>query len=62
MKYSIGDLIDIIIDNVKMIAIIIDERPVKDFTKTIYDYKIIVCGIQTPLWVFEDEIQNKFEI
>lgn len=62
MKYEVGDLVDIIIDNVKSIGLLIDVRPVKDFTKTIYDYKILVCGIQTSMWVFEDEIQNKIEI
>ena len=61
MRYNIGDLVLIILDNIERIGLVIDDRSVLDVTKTIYDYKLLICGIERPQWVFHEEIQSKYE-
>jgi len=62
MRYNIGDLVFIIMDNIERMGLVIEERSVFDVTKTIYDYKLLLCGVEIPQWVFQEEIQGKYEI
>ena len=62
MRYNVGDLVLIILDNIERIGLVIDERSVFDVTKTIYDYKLLICGVEIPQWVFSEEIQRKYDV
>lgn len=58
MKYQVGDLISIILDNVERIGLILGIRQVQDTGCIIFDYQILVSGITVPFWAFEGEIMK----
>jgi hypothetical protein len=61
MKYNIGDLI-LVKRNPPKIAIVLEPYYIGTVKReSIYNYKVLFCGIETPSWIRGDEIVEKFE-
>ena len=62
MKYDIGDVILVKRHPDKKIAIVLEPYYIGMVErKSIYNYKVLFCGLEIPSWIRGDEIVEKFE-